>query len=133
MHKYHQSGEAVPTPEPVQRAKNLVEEFFGLSLADGEFYTGEFFASISSGGVLLPDQAADYYYACLVSPTGRELERYSFVHKRKDGWATVKGEKGNQWEKSLQIAIDNFINQPKGGFGVLGDFRPTPEKLNAAR
>jgi hypothetical protein len=34
MHKHYESGEHVNAPEPVQRAKNLVEEFFGLTLAD---------------------------------------------------------------------------------------------------
>ena len=128
MHKHYQSGEGVNAPEPVQRAKNLVEEFFGLTLADAEFYPSEFYETLTRG----PDPS-DYYHTVLISPTGRELLRCSFTHRREGGWVTVRVDGNRYWEKALQVAIDNFVNNPKGGAGVLGDFRPTAEKLNAAR
>lgn len=124
MHKHHESGEAVSAPEPVRKAINLVEEFFGLTLADGAYYPFRDDRRHDDG---------DHFLGYLMSPTGRALDGYTFIHRRRDGWVLVKGDKGNPWEDALQIAVDNFVNNPKGGYGVLGDWRPTADKLNADR
>jgi hypothetical protein len=39
----------------------------------------------------------------------------------------------SNWVEALQVAIDNFINNPKGGSGVLGDWKPTPHRLDVER
>lgn len=127
MHKHYETGADVSAPEPVARAKNLVEEFFGLPLSDGPFYPHEFDRSARHGDPI------DQYQAHLTSPTGRALERYTFAHRREDGWVTVKGEGDNAWVPALQIAINNFVNRPQGAHGVLGEWRPTAEKLKSPR
>ncbi len=110
MHKNEETGADVHAPESVQCAKNLVEEFFGLTLSDAEFTPNQRANRF--------DMATGDLFTCyLMSPTGRELGRYSFQFRPEDSWVTLRCHKGNEWEVPLQTAIDNFVNKPKGGRG----------------
>lgn len=130
MHK-NNKNEDVAAPEAIQRAKNLVEEFFGLKLEDKAFCSHETIYG-EAPGFARPD-VSDYYYCELMSPTGRTVGSIHFTLRRDNGWVSIGCDKSSQWEEALQIAIDNFVNNPRGGNGVLGDWRPTAEKLNGTR
>ncbi len=75
----------------------------------------------------------DVYYCQLLSPTGRAISEIHFLVRPADGWVMIQGDKGFRWVQALQVAIDNFINNPKGGGVVLGEWKPTSTKLAAER
>jgi hypothetical protein len=126
MHKHYLTGDRVQAPSAVVRAMNLIEDFIGLRLTDGKAVP----ASDMTAGV---GAGADLFECQLLSPTGRALNELYLHVRPSDGWVTVRGDQGFRWADALQVAIDNFINRPSGDGRVLGDWKPSPEKLDVER
>lgn len=127
----HYDGKADPVEAPatVQRAKNLIEEFFGLTVGDGLYMSGVQLA-LHSGH----DRDIDVYECHLLSPTGRALCDFQLEHRRSREWVKISCRKGiGKWEQPLQVALDNFVNDPKGSAGALGEWKPDPGKLLSGR
>src|SRR5262245_53340093 len=117
----------VEAPAAAQRAKNLIEEFFGLTVTDGTFMA----AHPTRGGIY---GNYDYYTCFLVSPTGKKVGSFALLSQPADGWVTFKCHDGlGEWEQAIQMAIDNFVNSPEGGPRALGEWKPDPAKLLAGR
>ena len=132
MHPHDKIAEAVSAPAEIQRVKNLIEDFFGLTVADGPFYPHS-----EEDLRRAPGQPAVNTFTCsLRSPTGRALDEFDLSQQLSDSWVRIQCRKGfllNNWQKVLQTAIDNFVNAPKGVTGVLGDWMPDPARLQATR
>jgi hypothetical protein len=125
MHKNYQTGEPVEAPPSVQKAKNLIEEFFGLKLIDSSFCPLDGLGTLRDGLVT---------YVCqLVSPTGKVLHEIELRKRPEQDWVTISGRDKFTWTKILQTAIDNFVNDPQGKHGSLGEWKPSAEKLEVVR
>jgi hypothetical protein len=124
MHKHHMTGEPAQAPTAVQKAKNLIEDFFGLTVVDAWYVPAGDYKNVRGGDKV--------YYTCdLLSPTGKQLFAFNLTVRPADGWVSLDGK--FVWAEALQVAIDNFINNPNGGGLVLGDWKPDPAKLEVER
>jgi hypothetical protein len=114
----------VEAPVPIQQAKNLVEEFFGLAVTDGHYMP----AGMVNGG----SYGHLHRYECaLVSPTGRAVGGFELRIDTLEG-RVIYASRNLGWEQALQMAIDDFVNNPTSPTGLAG-WKPDPAKLLSGR
>lgn len=111
-------------PPGVDKAKNLIEEFFGLAVLDGKTYPA---MGLHAGGRPVVGSVQCF----LASPTGKRIGEFC-LHWDEEGQVSIQwASEQRWWEQPMQSAIGKYVNnQDVDG---LGDFKPTAGKLEAAR